>query len=96
MKVKKKLIQFVIFICFYALLLNSKYFIYLFLKVRTRVNLIVLNIIISDLIISSIGIFLDVMGIVGVVGTSIQNGTHIGRGLCQLEGFIYIITGKIN
>ena len=77
------------------LLLNTKSFINFF-KVRTRINLIVLNIIISDLIISSIGIFLDVMGIVGVVGTSIQNGTHIGRGLCQLEGFIYIITGKIN
>ena len=78
------------------MLLNPKSFIYVFLKVRTRINLIVLNIIISDLIISSIGIFLDVMGIVGVVGTSIQNGTHIGRGLCQLEGFIYIVTGKIN
>ena len=36
------------------------------------------------------------MGIVGVIGTSIENGTHIGRGLCQLEGFIYIISGKFN
>ena len=63
---------------------------------KSRINLIVLNIIISDLIISSIGIFLDVMGIVGVIGTSIENGTHIGRGLCQLEGFIYIISGKFN
>ena len=70
-------------------MLNSKSFIHLLFKVKTRINLIVLNIIISDLIISSIGIFLDVMGIVGVVGT------NIGNGLCQLEGFIYIITGKI-
>ena len=62
---------------------------------RTRINLIVLNIIISDLIISSVGIFLDVMGIVGVVGTSMQNGSNIGSALCHLEGFIYIITGKI-
>ena len=66
-----------------------------FFKARTRINLIVLNIIISDLIISSIGIFLDVMGIVGVVGTSMQKGSHVGSGLCQLEGFIYIISGKI-
>ena len=49
----------------------------------------------SDLFISSIGIFVDVMGMVGMVGTSMR-GRDIEYGLCQFEGFIYMTTGKLN
>ena len=58
-------------------------------------NLIVLNIVVSDLFISSIGIFVDVMGMVGMVGTSMR-GRDIEHGLCQFEGFIYMTTGMFN
>ena len=60
-----------------------------FLMIQT-----VLNILISDLLISSIGIAVDVMAIVGMIGTSLH-GRDVQHQLCQFEGFFYMTSGNI-
>ena len=52
-----------------------------------------LSIIVSDLLLSSIGVVIDVMGIGRLVGTSVE-GPTLKRSLCQFEGFFYMTFGK--
>jgi len=63
------------------------------LKVKNRINFIVLNIIFSDFLISSLGIFVDIMGILQIIGTSLS-GRKPENILCQFEGLFYMTVGE--
>lgn len=63
---------------------NTNYF-----QVKNRFNFVVLSIILSDFLISSIGVFLD------SVGSSLQ-GRTLATGFCQFQGFFHMISGKFS
>ena len=52
-----------------------------------------LNIIFSDFLISSIGIFIDIIGMLQAIGTSMR-GRQPEFVLCQFEGFFYMTSGN--
>ena len=59
------------------------------LQIKSRFNFIILNLVVSDFLISSVGVFLD------NVGSSLR-GRILAKGFCQFEGFFYMLTGKKN
>ena len=62
------------------------------LQAKTRINFIVFSIITSNLLLSSVGIFIDVIGVIGIVGTSFR-GSSFEHEFCQFQGGFYMTVG---
>ena len=56
-------------------------------KTKSPFNIILLNLTLVNLLISSVGIFLD------MVGTSLR-GRILAAGFCEFEGFFYMLIGQ--
>ena len=56
-------------------------------KTKSPFNIILLNLTLVNLLISSVGIFLD------MVGTSLR-GRILAEGFCEFEGFFYMFIGQ--
>ena len=61
-------------------------------KAKNRISFVILNIMLSDFLISSIGIILDIIGMFQTVGSSLR-GKSSETFICQFEGIFYMSVG---